>query len=106
MVSMTIIKPSRSGKGLIVIDDQGNVFGTSWEWIRGLFEGRGSGFVLLSRYPGMVSPSRFGQSPLYNPGNKPVDTVAPEGQGSDALGELQKLQRAGQDRVVVDIDEW
>jgi hypothetical protein len=63
-----IIKLSSSGKQLQVVDDDGCVFGTSVEWVKGLLEGRSpSGFLLLTRLPLKVAKGRYKPSPVWNP---------------------------------------
>lgn len=62
-----IVKNSSSGRALFVIDEQGNVFSTSWEYIDRLKGGKvRSGFLVLSRLPNKVSVDRFPPSPLWN----------------------------------------
>jgi hypothetical protein len=72
---MTVCKFSSSGKQFQVIDDFGNVYGTSRVALDNLTSGKvRQGFVMLTRLPFKVSKSRFGQSPLYEiPGMESTD---------------------------------
>lgn len=104
---MAIVRISKSGKGFQVIDDEGQVFITSVDYIRRLLDGKYSGpFILLTRLPNPVSTDRFGKSPLWNPDTGTVsnnDTIT-ESDGlstnNDALSQkvLKKL-----DAPVVDV---
>lgn len=64
---MTVIKLSKSGKALLVIDDFGNVFVCPKVFVDNL--SKKGGFVLMSRFPTKVSLDRFKVSPLYDPDN-------------------------------------
>lgn len=65
---MTVLKLTSSGKGLQVIDDEGNVFQTSKLYVEMLLRGDIKGnFVLLNRLPWKVAEDRFKKSPLWVP---------------------------------------
>lgn len=71
-----IIKLSSSGKQLQVIDDDGNVFGTSVLFLKGLLEKRAPrNFVLMTKMPFKVAKNRFAPSPVYNPDTKEKELV-------------------------------
>ncbi len=51
-----------------VIDEEGNMFVTSTNYMLGLLNGKSpTGFILLSRLPIPVAKDRFKPSPLYDP---------------------------------------
>ena len=59
---------SKSKKQVQFIDESGNMFVTSTNYLLGLLNGRSpTGFVLLSRLPIPVAENRFKKSPLYDP---------------------------------------
>lgn len=65
---MTVLKLTSSGKGVLVIDDDGNVFITSVNSILYLIKGFAKGgFITTNRLPFPVAPDRFKQSELYDP---------------------------------------
>ena len=65
---MTVLKLSKSGKQLQIIDDFGNVYGISVFAARWLLDGKVKfGHSVAQRLPFKVSPERFGVSPLWNP---------------------------------------
>lgn len=61
-----IVKLTASKKAIQIIDDDGNVFQTSAEWMRSLLMGNKQ-LVLCNRMPFSVSPTRYKPSPIYNP---------------------------------------
>ena len=63
---MTILKLSKSGKAVIIIDDQGNVFITPAGRIENLLAKKAK-IVMTSRFPMKASSSRFKPSELYDP---------------------------------------
>lgn len=63
---MAIIKLTRSGKAILVIDDSGKVFVTSVISIQNIIN-KAIPFVLLSKMPFDVPANRFKQSPVYTP---------------------------------------
>jgi hypothetical protein len=63
-----IMKVSSSGKQVQVIDDDGNVFGTSCFYTQRMLDEKNTNkFLLLTRLPFKVSPDRFKASPLWDP---------------------------------------
>ena len=65
---MAVIKLSKSGNQVQVIDEEGNMFVTSTTFMMGLLQGRSkTGFLLLSRYPNKIAKGRFKESPLWDP---------------------------------------
>ena len=65
---MAIIKLSKSKRQVQVIDEEGNMFVTSTNYMLGLLNGKApTGFILLSRLPVPVAKDRFKPSPLYDP---------------------------------------
>ena len=65
---MSVIKLSKSKKSVQFIDDNGNVFFTSVNYLLGLLNGKSpSGFILLKRLPIPISSGRFAKSPLWDP---------------------------------------
>lgn len=74
---MTVLKLSKSGKQLQVIDDFGNVYGIGVYAVRNLLDGKvANGVTVASRLPDKVSPDRFGVSPLWDPeGRVPKETL-------------------------------
>ena len=68
---MAVAKLTGSKKGLLFIDDEGNIFNTSVNFIMGLINGKAKhDFVLLSRLPNKAAEGRFKKSPLYDPDGK------------------------------------
>ena len=62
---MSVIKLTKSGKALLFIDDFGNSFMTSKQWVQNLLDGKNRGpFLLLKRLPDPVSVDRFMRSPV------------------------------------------
>ena len=65
---MTIIKLSKSGLQLQIVDDFGNVYGIAVSAARAVLDGKvRQGFSMASKLPFNVSPDRFGASPVWNP---------------------------------------
>ena len=66
---MTVLKLTKSGNGLLVIDDDGGVFCTSLSMAKRLIAGElnKGRFLLMSRLPSSTGKSRFKKSPLYDP---------------------------------------
>ena len=68
---MAVAKITKSGNGVLFIDDQGNVYCTSKIFMEGLLSGKSpNGFILLTQMPNKVSTKRFKCSPLWDPGSK------------------------------------
>ena len=65
---MTILKLTKSGKAVQVIDDDGRVYITSVNFVQGLLMGKSKfGFIKTKRLPFNVSKDRFEPSELYDP---------------------------------------
>jgi len=65
---MAVIKLTSSKKAVLFIDDEGNTFITSVNFLVGLLNGKSPyGFVSLARLPGKVADGRFKKSKLYDP---------------------------------------
>ena len=65
---MTVIKLTSSGKGILVIDDEGKVYVTSVNSITYLLNGHAKGgFITTKRLPNNVAKDRFKPSELYDP---------------------------------------
>ena len=63
-----ILKPSKSGKALVVIDDFGNVYSVPLSYLLALLGGRvpnGPGFALASRMTQPANLDRFQPSPIF-----------------------------------------
>ena len=95
-----IVKLTSSGKAFQVVSDEGVVFQTSVEWVKGLLSGKSpKGFLLLTRMPFRVSKDRFVKSPVWNvvSGEKELDVdssdVASPGLGSDVLSHKASKSR-------------
>lgn len=90
-----IIKLSSSGKQLQVVDDEGVVFGTSVEFLKGLLDGRSpKGFLLLTRLPFRVSKRRFAKSPVWVPEGGVKEVVDEDvGTGEDVLSAREQKKR-------------
>ena len=66
-----IIKVTKSGKAFMVIDDEGNAFITSMQWLNGLLQGKSKqGFVLMTKMPNKIASDRFKNSPTLVDGVK------------------------------------
>ena len=67
---MTVIKLTKSGKSIQVIDDDGRVYGTSIAYMTSLLNGTlKKGWILMARMPFDASPDRFQKSELWIPPN-------------------------------------
>ena len=65
---MTVLKLTKSGKAVLIIDDFGNTYITSKHFIQGLLWGKAPhGFITTLRLPSATSESRFTPSALYDP---------------------------------------
>ena len=65
---MAVVRLGKSGKGLHFIDDDGRAYVTSVEFFNRLISGKfSSNFIVLTRLPNDVNPSRFPASPFWNP---------------------------------------
>jgi hypothetical protein len=113
IVCMAVVKLSKSGKGLLIVGDDGVVYFTSVFSLKGLLEGRiRRGLVQLGRFGEPVSIERFGRSPVWNPVTKQL--VAQEGvfagNGvsivSDAFRKVRDASLVRADVVVKDVEDW
>lgn len=63
---MAVVKVTSGRRGVLFIDDDGNVFVTSVVFLRGVLDVLDPRkVVLLTRMPDRVSSSRFKKSPVY-----------------------------------------
>jgi hypothetical protein len=103
---MTIIKLTGSKKGIQVVDDDGNVFQTSVNFVLGLINGKAKGdFIMTSRLPYKVAPGRFKPSPLYDPEGLADNNIAKSQTTNDdafskKVQESQKTKKAYVDKSV------
>jgi hypothetical protein len=73
---MAVAKLTASKKGFGLIDDEGNYFITSADFVRKLLAGEWKGdIILLKRLPIKVDTSRFQKSPVWEP-DKPLPSLA------------------------------
>jgi hypothetical protein len=76
---MAVIKLTKSGKGVMFIDDSGNVFITSLVHAKNYLDGNiKREFIDLKRMPVGVAPERFGQSVVFGVISDDVITNADE----------------------------
>jgi hypothetical protein len=99
------MKVSSSGKQVQVIDDEGNVFGTSCFYTQRMLDEKNTNkFLLLTRLPFKVAPDRFKSSPLWTPSGKRELTQEELTTGNDALSvkkrEEGKLKKVYTDEVM------
>ena len=108
---MAILKMSKSGKALLLITDEGDVFLTSKTWAENLMNpkkhSKKKPFLLLTRMPGKVDTSRFQRSPVFNPETgqrESQDEVKASEYKGDALSDKfrneQRQKKAYKDKVV------
>ena len=68
MVRIAVVKLTKSKKALMFIDDDGNAFMTSVNYLKSLLgDNLKLPFILLNRLPLKVGENRFQKSPLWNP---------------------------------------
>ena len=66
---MAIVKISSSGKSVLFIDDDGNVFNTGFDYLLGLLNSKNSKrFVLLTRLALQADARLLRKSPVYDSG--------------------------------------
>ena len=71
-----IIKVSKSGQGIVVIDDFGNIYSTSKQYLLSLVSGRMKApFIQMTRMPMPAEPGRFKPSPVLG---KDYEQIGPE----------------------------
>lgn len=65
---VTVIKLNKSGKAILIIDDEGRMYQTSVVFMLGLLNGKSKhGFITTSRLPFNSAPGRFKPSELWDP---------------------------------------
>lgn len=100
---LTICKVTSSGKGFMIVDDDGNIFMTSIAYLQSLLVGKlKAGFILLNRLPGKASSNRFKKSPLWDDG---VKKDAPESVGEDALS-VKSTRASREKKSFEDKEVW
>jgi hypothetical protein len=88
---MTIVKLTKNGTGVLIVDDFGNAYITSKHFMQGLLWGKSPhGFITTKRMPNKISDARFKPSELYDPnneysGNKAKSVTGPLTTANDAL---------------------
>jgi hypothetical protein len=102
---MTIIKITKSGKALQVIDDEGKVFQTSVNSIAYLLAGKAP-FITTVRMPFNVAPGRYKPSEIWTDNGKinpksiiQADTTKDDPQSRKTLEEKKK-EKVYTDKVV------
>jgi hypothetical protein len=64
---MAVLKLNKSGRSILVIDDDGRTYITSVEHLRRLCDGKfANGFIVLTRLPGDNASNRFPVSPVWD----------------------------------------
>lgn len=109
---MTIVKLSKSGKQLQVVDDFGNVYGIAKVAVLNLLNGSvKQNFSIMTRLPFKVSTSRFGVSPLWDPNGTNV-LIPPSSSNDvklndDVLAFESYKTRTGDKVIPVrDVEDW
>lgn len=106
MCIMAIVKLSSSKKSVQFIDDSGNVFFSSVNYLLGLLNGKApTGFIYLKRLPIPISMSRFKPSEVWDPDGivnsktlEPV-TLSNDGLNANRIKEKDKKEMF-KDKVV------
>lgn len=71
---MAIVKPSKSGNGVVFTDDFGNVYVTSKKYLLSVLSGRMKApFVLMTRMPVPAQVDRFKPSPILGKDNSRIE---------------------------------
>lgn len=106
---MAIVKLSSSGKAIIFVDDEGNVFGTSLAYMYSLLYGNlPYKFLLLSRLPIPINKHRFKKSPLYIPQGMDKEYIeeqerrSKKSERSDPMGSDKELE----EKAYADAEVW
>jgi len=85
------MKISSSGKQIQIIDDDGNVFGTSFLYTQTMLnEKNPEKFILMTRLPFKVASDRFKKSPLWEGNTKRELTPEELTTGNDSLSVKQR----------------
>ena len=85
---MGIIRKNPSDKSVQFIKDEGVVYNTSLTFLLDMLKrdnSKGKEFLLLTKYPHPVSPTRFPQSMVYDPVSQKTYTAS-EYKGTDIEG--------------------
>lgn len=104
---MAVIKLTKSGKGLLFVDDQGNVFSTSKAFAAGILEGKFKYPLLLTRLRVKIPEGKFKVSPLLDENWQRVpaaDIAAMSDKGLMGNNNYAKLKEEFRD--IGDLDEW
>lgn len=102
---MTILKLTKSGRGVQVVDDFGNLYQVSKSMLeRFLVQGNVEGVLYFTRMPVGLKPDRFGVSKVYESGG--VD-LGLNGSGSLEFSEdgFGRIVQKKEDVSVASLDE-
>lgn len=104
---MAIIKLSSSKKSVQFVDEQGNVFFTSVNYLLGLLNGKSpTGFIQLKRLPVPIAMGRFKPSEVYDPnGILNSKTLEPVNFSTDGLG-AKRIKEAEKKEAMIDKLVW
>lgn len=103
---MAVVKLTKSGSGVLFIDDEGNVFITSVSYVRSLLDKTLKfGLCHLTRMPNKVSTDRFGKSKVYDAGGTGVTTTKDDSLTKDGLSSNFRKRTAKKERYT-DTGEW
>jgi hypothetical protein len=89
---MAISKKTKSGKGLMFIDDEGNVYMQSEMYVRKQLDGDVE-ILMWTRMPEKVAVGRFAPSPVLN---RETGEKEPVTRSNDAFSEKRAAERADQ----------
>ncbi len=88
---MAIVKVSSSGKAVLFIDDDGNIFCAAKSFITGLLASTDhQKFILLSRLPDKADQSRFKPSPVFGKSLDPLAEVKVQTDGLSNKGRSEQ----------------
>lgn len=104
---MAIIKLSSSKKSVQFVDEQGNVFFTSVNYLLGLLNGKSpTGFIQLKRLPIPIAMNRFKPSEVWDPnGVLNEKTLEPVDFKTDGLS-AQRLKKEEKKESMKDKLVW
>lgn len=105
---MAVVRLSKSQKQVQFIDDQGNVFVTSSNYLMGLLQGTmAKKLILLNRMPLPVNEDRYPKSPLWDPNGLATkhEHMRDSSAGTDISSEKGKKLRQEQAKKE-DINPW
>ena len=101
---MAVVKLAKSKRSVQFIDDEGNVFFTSVNFLQGLLLGKSKhDFVLLKRMPLKASADRFQKSEVWIP--EGVDPRTVQDSTEDALSETSR-KKQDETKKFVDKQVW